>query len=39
VWLQHRLLLAERDDVLDVARAAARIQAHAGAVAREWADG
>jgi len=30
VWLQHRLLLAERDDVLDVARAAARIQAHAG---------
>lgn len=38
VWLQHRLLLAERDDVLDVARAAARIQAHAGAVARRWAD-
>ncbi|HSL75186.1 MAG TPA: DegT/DnrJ/EryC1/StrS family aminotransferase [Ilumatobacteraceae bacterium] len=33
VWLQHRLLLAERDDVLDVARAAARIQRHAAAVA------
>jgi len=30
VWLQHRLLLADREDVLDVARAAARIQAHAG---------
>ena len=29
VWLQHRLLLAEREDVLDVARAVARIQAHA----------
>jgi dTDP-4-amino-4,6-dideoxygalactose transaminase len=29
VWLQHRLLLADRDDVLDVARAAARIHAHA----------
>ncbi len=29
VWLQHRLLLADREDVLDVARAAARIQAHA----------
>jgi dTDP-4-amino-4,6-dideoxygalactose transaminase len=30
VWLQHRLLLAEREDVLDVARAVARIQSHAG---------
>ena len=29
VWLQHRLLLADREDVLDVARAVARIQAHA----------
>ena len=29
VWLQHRLLLAEREDVLDVARAVARIAAHA----------
>lgn len=29
VWLQHRLLLAEREDVLDVARAVARIRAHA----------
>jgi dTDP-4-amino-4,6-dideoxygalactose transaminase len=29
VWLQHRILLAERDDVLDVARAAAKIQLHA----------
>ena len=33
VWLQHRLLLAERDDVLDVARAASRIQRHAAAIA------
>jgi dTDP-4-amino-4,6-dideoxygalactose transaminase len=33
VWLQHRLLLADREDVLDVARAAARIQAHAADVA------
>ena len=32
VWLQHRLLLADRDDVLDVARAAERIQRHAQAV-------
>jgi dTDP-4-amino-4,6-dideoxygalactose transaminase len=32
VWLQHRLLLADRDDVLDVARAAERIQRHAAAV-------
>lgn len=34
VWLQHRLLLAEREDVLDVARAAERIQIHAGTIAR-----
>ena len=33
VWLQHRLLLAEREDVLDVARAVARIQAHAADIA------
>jgi dTDP-4-amino-4,6-dideoxygalactose transaminase len=33
VWLQHRLLLADREDVLDVARAAARIAAHADAIA------
>lgn len=33
VWLQHRLLLAERHDVLDVARAVARIQRHAAAIA------
>jgi len=32
VWLQHRLLLAEREDVLDVARAAERIHAHAADV-------
>ncbi len=32
VWLQHRLLLAERDDVLDVARAAARIQTDAARI-------
>jgi dTDP-4-amino-4,6-dideoxygalactose transaminase len=35
VWLQHRLLLASRDDVLDVARAARRIQQHAQAVTAE----
>ena len=33
VWLQHRLLLANREDVLDVARAAERIQIHAGTIA------
>jgi dTDP-4-amino-4,6-dideoxygalactose transaminase len=33
VWLQHRLLLAEREDVLDVARAVARIQSRAGDLA------
>lgn len=32
VWLQHRLLLADREDVLDVARALARIQTHAPAI-------
>lgn len=32
VWLQHRLLLADRDDVLDVARAVERIGAHAPAI-------
>jgi dTDP-4-amino-4,6-dideoxygalactose transaminase len=32
VWLQHRLLLATREDVLDVARAAARIQAAAALI-------
>ena len=34
VWLQHRLLLAPRDEVLDVARAAARIQQYAGELQR-----
>lgn len=33
VWIDHRVLLAEPDDVLDVARAMSRIQAHARAVA------
>jgi dTDP-4-amino-4,6-dideoxygalactose transaminase len=33
VWLQHRLLLADREDVLDVARAADRIRRHAAAIA------
>ena len=28
VWLQHRLLLAGREDVLDVARAVAKLQRH-----------
>lgn len=32
VWLQHRLLLAERTDVLDVALAVARIHRHARAI-------
>jgi dTDP-4-amino-4,6-dideoxygalactose transaminase len=32
VWLQHRMLLAPREDVLDVARAVARIQAHAAEI-------
>jgi hypothetical protein len=34
VWLQHRLLLAPREDVLDVARAVATIQRHAGDIVR-----
>jgi dTDP-4-amino-4,6-dideoxygalactose transaminase len=33
VWLDQRMLLADPDDVLDVARAVARIQAHASTVA------
>jgi dTDP-4-amino-4,6-dideoxygalactose transaminase len=33
VWLQHRLLLANREDVLDVSRAVARIQVHADRIA------
>lgn len=33
VWLDHRMLLAEADDVLDIARAVSRIAAHAPAVA------
>jgi len=37
VWLQHRLLLADREDVLDVARAAARIQARASEIVTTWA--
>lgn len=32
VWLQHRLLLAPRDDVLDVARAVAKLQRQAAAL-------
>ena len=32
VWMEHRILLAERDRVLRVAEAAARIQAHAAAI-------
>ncbi|MFM7064223.1 MAG: DegT/DnrJ/EryC1/StrS family aminotransferase [Actinomycetes bacterium] len=38
VWLEHRLLLADEDDVLDVARAARRIQHHAAEVAEEMGD-
>ena len=32
VWLEHRILLADRDRVLRVAEAAARIQEHAAAI-------
>jgi dTDP-4-amino-4,6-dideoxygalactose transaminase len=32
VWLEHRLLLAETDDVLDVARAVRRIQQHSATI-------
>ena len=39
VWLQHRLLLAERDDVLDVARALERIRRHAAEIVRRSAHG
>ena len=35
VWLQHRLLLADRESVLDVARAAAKIQHHARRIVEE----
>ena len=33
VWLQHRLLLADLEDVLDVARAVERIRHHAPTIA------
>jgi dTDP-4-amino-4,6-dideoxygalactose transaminase len=39
VWLQHRLLLAERDDVLDVARALERIRRHAAEIVQRSAHG
>jgi len=32
VWMEHRVLLANVDDVLDVARACGRIQAHAAEI-------
>lgn len=35
IWLSHRMLLADPEDVLDIARALSRIQAHAPAVARK----
>jgi dTDP-4-amino-4,6-dideoxygalactose transaminase len=34
VWLQHRLLLADREAVLDVARAVDKLRRHASALAR-----
>lgn len=34
LWLHHRMLLGEPEDVLDVVRAVARIQANAGDIAR-----
>jgi dTDP-4-amino-4,6-dideoxygalactose transaminase len=39
VWLQHRLLLAEREDVLDVARAVDRIRLHAAEITAATAPG
>lgn len=33
VWLQHRLLLADREDVLDVARAVEKVRQHAADIA------
>lgn len=33
VWLQHRLLLADREDVLDVARAVEKVREHAADIA------
>ncbi len=35
VWLQHRMLLADRESVLDVARAVERIHLHAAGIANE----
>jgi dTDP-4-amino-4,6-dideoxygalactose transaminase len=35
VWMEHRILLAERDRVLRVAEAAARIQANAAAIVEQ----
>jgi L-glutamine:2-deoxy-scyllo-inosose/3-amino-2,3-dideoxy-scyllo-inosose aminotransferase len=34
VWLDHRMLLGDPDEVLDIVRAAARIQTHADKIAR-----
>ena len=39
VWLQHRLLLAEREAVIDVARAVAKLQHHAASLAAWHAGG
>jgi len=38
VWLEHRLLLADVEDVLDVARAAAKIQQHARRIVEQRGD-
>lgn len=35
LWLEHRMLLAEPDDVLDIPRAIVRIREHAPAIARK----
>lgn len=37
VWIEHRVLLGEREDVLDVARAAARIHASAADIVKSKA--
>ena len=39
VWLEHRILLAELEDVLDVSRAVAKIQNHAKRIVAEAGDG
>lgn len=39
VWLEHRILLADLEDVLDVARSVAKVQQHAKRIVAEAGDG